>query len=384
MIKRIFHPIGQGAFYSERHNNFTVVYDCGNSSRRLTSPVVAQAFNKDDVIDILFISHFDWDHISKIKALRNHTNIKKGVMPLLHKEEKILLTNIYEAMGESDISSFISNPSKFFGDAQITIVMPANEKYQNTNISEDIDHYMINKTDSDKIDFVDSATQIPIDFEDWVYIPYNYEYEKRNKALVNELKKAGFDMSKLTEDPTYALDAINNRKEKNKIKEIYENLDGNINQNSMMLYSGPKDYKHVYFLEKCNKSCKYFHPCYSCYNLKNKRVACIYTGDSDLNINKIKSIYLSLWKNVGTIQIPHHGSLTSFDSSVLQDKNYCCPISFGKNNTYGHPSAKVQSEILANNCYQVNVTDDLDSAFIQIIYDNIDLRGPKFKKIGMK
>ncbi|MDH8702670.1 hypothetical protein M2138_002038 [Dysgonomonadaceae bacterium PH5-43] len=33
---RTFHPIGQGAFYTERHNsknnNFTVVYDCGSKT----------------------------------------------------------------------------------------------------------------------------------------------------------------------------------------------------------------------------------------------------------------------------------------------------------------------------------------------------------------
>jgi len=29
MISRIFYPIGQGAFYAERHKGFNVVYDCG-------------------------------------------------------------------------------------------------------------------------------------------------------------------------------------------------------------------------------------------------------------------------------------------------------------------------------------------------------------------
>ena len=31
MIQRTFHPVGQGAYYSERHisNNINIVYDCG-------------------------------------------------------------------------------------------------------------------------------------------------------------------------------------------------------------------------------------------------------------------------------------------------------------------------------------------------------------------
>ena len=55
MVKRVFHPVGQGAFYSEHHDNFTVVYDCGATSKKLASKVVAQSFKQNDVIDILFI-----------------------------------------------------------------------------------------------------------------------------------------------------------------------------------------------------------------------------------------------------------------------------------------------------------------------------------------
>lgn len=64
MIQRIFHPIGQGAFYSERHNNFNFVFNCGNwRNTKLSDQVARQSFNKDEVIDILFISYFDFDHI---------------------------------------------------------------------------------------------------------------------------------------------------------------------------------------------------------------------------------------------------------------------------------------------------------------------------------
>ena len=62
VISRIFHPIGQGAFYAELHSGFNIVYDCGNWKKTtLSGNVVGQSFTADDVIDILFISHFDWD-----------------------------------------------------------------------------------------------------------------------------------------------------------------------------------------------------------------------------------------------------------------------------------------------------------------------------------
>ena len=71
-IKRIFHPIGQGAFYSERHIGFNVVFDCGYWRRsKKAGNLVKQSFLQTDSIDILFISHYDFDHISQIETLKN-------------------------------------------------------------------------------------------------------------------------------------------------------------------------------------------------------------------------------------------------------------------------------------------------------------------------
>ena len=94
MIQRFFHPIGQGAFYSERHTsyNINIVYDCGttNPSSQAKQRVVNQSFRKDEIIHILFISHFDKDHISLIDTLKKTVQrIERVVIPLLYDEEKI-------------------------------------------------------------------------------------------------------------------------------------------------------------------------------------------------------------------------------------------------------------------------------------------------------
>lgn len=74
-IMRTFHPVGQGAFYSERHENFNIVYDCGTQYKPRPSKgierTVKTAFGKDEEIDILFISHFDYDHVGHISTLRD-------------------------------------------------------------------------------------------------------------------------------------------------------------------------------------------------------------------------------------------------------------------------------------------------------------------------
>ena len=73
-FERVFAPVGQGAFYFERHNlfsgqTFTMVYDCGALYVSSSKKRVISSFLKDEIIDVLFISHFDYDHISLIPHL---------------------------------------------------------------------------------------------------------------------------------------------------------------------------------------------------------------------------------------------------------------------------------------------------------------------------
>ncbi len=80
-IIRTFHPVGQGAFYSEEFRDsegncvFRVVYDCGSLKncglqrncdgtplkRKDIEERVEQAFPDGHGVDILFVSHLDDD-----------------------------------------------------------------------------------------------------------------------------------------------------------------------------------------------------------------------------------------------------------------------------------------------------------------------------------
>ena len=89
-LTRIIHPVGQGAFYSERfidaqgkiHN---IVYDCGSLPAQKTGSAlnseIDSAFQEGDHIDILFISHFDADHINGILRLNRRYKIDHVVLP---------------------------------------------------------------------------------------------------------------------------------------------------------------------------------------------------------------------------------------------------------------------------------------------------------------
>ena len=101
-MQRIFHPVGQGGFYSESfktgNNNFNVVYDCGSLSRGVDK-VISNSFDKNEDIDILFISHFDSDHVNKINILKNSVGkIKTVIMPLISEEDKNFLLLVYKIL----------------------------------------------------------------------------------------------------------------------------------------------------------------------------------------------------------------------------------------------------------------------------------------------
>lgn len=372
MIERIFHPIGQGAFYSERHKNFNIVYDCGNwKNTKLADKVVKQAFVKNEVIDILFISHFDYDHVNKIKTLSEHTQIKKVIMPLLHEDEKTLLINLYRALN-FQILTLIENPQEFFGQESQIITIEASENSENP-INDNIEPINLDNSTTTNIQ---SGSILRKNFKsyEWLFIPYNYQYSSRNDELKVLLIGSGFDVEKLKTDSKYTInEAISNRK---KLKEIYTKVNGNINQNSMLLYSGINclhrdcvqeafhfDYPFRYF--RCHD--EFHHIRWHRMRKERHRVSCIYTGDTDLNVVKIKSIFRNFWKSVGTIQVPHHGDIKSFDKSILDDRYYWCPISVGEANTYGHPSYTVISKVISQDSCPILVTENLSSGFIEHI-----------------
>jgi|TARA_Y100000296_G_C5146702_1_gene244112 hypothetical protein len=361
VISRIFHPIGQGAFYAELHSGFNIVYDCGNWKKTtLSGNVVGQSFTADDVIDILFISHFDWDHISRIDTLRDTVKqIKCVIMPLLHDDEKIFITNIHRVLGFSS-STLVNKPHKFFGEDVRIIYVESSEKQE--TLDDDIREIDIISSST-----IRSGTQISLGHSDysWVFIPFNIENRSRSRLFENDIVSAGFDLDKLRNDPSYTINKIKTTSEKNKIKKIYNSIRGKINQNSMIVYSGC----HESIDAITHWSHKDIHGyCYPYYRLEDEgSISCIYTGDVDLNVVNLELVFKKYWKYVGTVQIPHHGSVKDFNSTFMTRPRLFCPISYGKTNTYGHPSLNVISQIKSKGCIPLHVTEDLDAGAIQII-----------------
>lgn len=357
-IIRTFHPVGQGAFYSERHLDYNIVYDCGSNSRKKAEGVVSQAFSKDETIDVLFISHFDEDHVNLIEKLKDSVKeIKYVVMPLLDINKEVL-ARLYGIIYPNYPTNIITNPALFFGTENIINVKSAEE-------NDGIDSVEPISIESISTEIL-SGTSVRITNDDWILIPYNYRFQERTQELKVALIEENIDYDKLKSD----IDYLNQNKDS--IKKIFKGkkITGAINENSMVLYSGPcrRVSPHYYLRNHLSQSfCRVCHYCDYLIHEVRHRPACIYTGDADLNKLRIKTVFGQFWESVGTIQVPHHGSKENFDFSILKGSSYICPVSFGINNQFGHPSTKVMSSILADASLPIQITEDMSAAYYQIV-----------------
>jgi len=408
-IKRTFHPIGQGGFFTEQHlfaggDRFTIVYDCGVRGNSRDRDFVVQHPDLQGIdIDVLFISHFDSDHVNMLSVLKRHVgHIKNVVMPLLHNDERMVLTNLFRVLGHN-ILTLINHPERLFGPGtRIIRVEPSDG---------------VDGTPGDPITFTAGAlparlpagSRIKIGLpsapagHDWTFIPYNHRCAARGHALETRLAAAGYNVLRLRTEPGYTLDRAQHNREE--LQAIYDSLPGGINQNSLFVYSGPEQmtsslkmisywearrgfsaqsstlprkFNHLHPLS-FNAFADFIHPPRPCVPLTIRvtsllypwrwgynKTGCVYTGDGDLNSVPVQQVFASVWDQVGTLQIPHHGAGACFHDGALVQQRMICPIAVGTQNGYRHPAHHVFSSIYRQRSIPLLVTDK-SFEYVQLI-----------------
>lgn len=149
-FKRVFHPVGQGAFFTETFFNkeegygSTIVYDCGSiSSKELLYREIDNFKNEHKSFNILFISHFDADHVNGLKRLLEKDVIDKGFIDFLIKNYSI---ERYEIENLIRLYLVVQNPNDrdyiLEGSIEELVEKYTVEKYL---IEDIIEKYMIEK-----------------------------------------------------------------------------------------------------------------------------------------------------------------------------------------------------------------------------------------------
>lgn len=376
MCQRVFyrtvHAVGQGLFCTEiiqskyhQEGYINVVYDCGTlSNQKNIEQIISTCFNHGDSIDYLFISHFDEDHINKIPLLKKKYTINNVVLPLLHKNEAIIIKSFYKALGLDDLYELVSDPKKYFGpNTNLYFVKPYIDGLEDA-ISE-----LPNNKDNGVI--IDSGTPLimgnpnkqnkdPINDKDdeWVFIPYNVMHHNRSKQLIKSLIEKRIDKDIFSYfDASNNKDAEKARKEKiRKLRSVYNKLKNGINSNSLVLYSG--DISEI-DIKKAKKM--------MANNNSYNNAGCVYTGDSSFKDYQISMIFKSVLGQIKLIQIPHHGRKTSFCCKFLNgipsSNKVELFVSFNTKWKKSESAKEIIASLLGKNMVVHQVTEDYSSTY---------------------
>ena len=338
-MTRIFHAIGQGAFYTEKfENGFTIVYDCGGQNKKFIVNKIQEVFEKNEKVDILFISHFHSDHINGVDFLLEYCDVKKVVLPFLHDNMKMqfIIENTKNRSYNQFIVNAIINPHDTFKDQELVFVEPFNIDLNSTNTNQYIDGNKIKSTYSDQ----------------WIYIPYNIYFDEFALQLEDALKSQSIDINNI-------LDKI--KIDKHNILNIYKSIikESSFNANSLVVYSG--------LLKDIDLKLQNITFVNSEVFTSNK-VGCLYLGDAELKndteIEKVKYLFTNYWDDISVVQIPHHGSYKNYHTELSWSRSISV-ISTGFR--YSHPSQKVVEEIKSQDSICAIVSYDKSTQVIQQI-----------------
>ena len=379
-LKRIFYPVGQGIFYTEKFHFgdkvFNVVFDCGSENKNKIEKEISQTFTKEDTIDILFISHFHADHMNSLNYLKKHCKqIKRVVIPF-QTEESVNLIKIVNPVQyniNKQVLKFLKqegieiiNVIEYDKDKEIesedkkTLVIDLAEE------STDGKEKNLNSRDRNSGDVI----EIRNNTDYWEYIVYNFDISKCD-SFIDELKqKLNLSNKEEVKKKLKEFDFTNTKQKE--IKQVYEKVFGkkNLNNSSLVVLSLPK--------AVTKKTNNYFHidipyltyPFFHRLNpLPSTYIGFVFTGDFNakkfFDDNIEKSFYSDENKKlIGMIQVPHHGSIHSHNDKFILP-NIIYPISFGNNNKYGHPSKVVLANILSKGGVPCFIAEN--STLIQII-----------------
>ena len=219
-VKRTFHPVGQGAFFTEQFYSddattllYNVVYDCGSKSPGIKTQMersIRNVFHDKKEIDVLFLSHFDDDHINFVKTLKDngHLSGTSIFIPMLAAEEWLgiepYVSNYHYILSLNDSTQGRTRVIKVrFFDEEVG-------EWQRPIVIDDIEG-----------DTISSGSllqpNLPVQDVVWYYAPFNVQFNALIAKFRGELENEDLDYESLT-DKDYVLGNIGI------LKEIYGKL----------------------------------------------------------------------------------------------------------------------------------------------------------------
>ncbi|MBI1287917.1 MAG: MBL fold metallo-hydrolase [Flavobacteriales bacterium] len=393
-----FFKVGQGAFYGgqifspDSGKAWNIVYDCGTSTwikghyHALDREIIHFTHNQFipvNKIDILFISHLDYDHVSGVVKLLKRHQAKKIVIPYFPKNQRYVLRfsakefpNGEDDFGIDDYDSFIENPYSFlrerYKDADIYIVTSEEAKYIEDLINPEGDELSAQGTPA-----TPPADEFETTAAEFQFFKNNLQFFLRNRwefsTYVKEITAAQVRGLKLClllqvgktkddelEDGDYEKLIAEKRKEAHA---CYKKKLDDINAHGMVLLHGPVNYHRIAGRSYVESEIRPPH-----YRARRRHAWAdhygrlphahsLLMGDTSIkpgnNPVAFREDFRRKLESVIVFQVPHHGSSKNWDMTQYENlptrgwmhrylTNVC---NFGYGNKYGHPSHEVLNDL---------------------------------------
>ncbi|WP_413714521.1 MBL fold metallo-hydrolase [Serratia marcescens] len=356
---RTFHTVGQGAFYTEEFSDFRFVYDCGTDTdgKGRIEKYVKNHFRKGDIIDAMFISHFHRDHINGLEYLLSNFEVKYIFIPQYSVYEQVLdfmYTDRNLNLFDTKLTVLPVDAIKSISSKTKVILVKKHSRSDEKNDDENDEIQNIGQLeDGDHIDSGKPLQPSQPCTHDWVFVPVNYNNCANSEVFKSHLNKLGIHFQTTSD----FINSWQNKKQRTSINSAFKKLPKSPNENSMVVYSGPKvnSKKHSISRVHCNK-----FPHNIFFEYISNDAGCIYFGDYETHDDAWSTIKDALGKYydlAGVIQIPHHGSSKNFRNEIIQSALFSV-ISYGTTNDHGHPGSFTTTSIVKNHGILLEVTEN--------------------------
>ena len=356
-MTRAIHPVGQGAFYSERFCNnsdkksvlFTTVYDCGRQRAfgKESDTLLSSRIKEIDCVDLLFISHFHEDHINGVEELlennRKHSHEAIIVIPGVSQFRFVvdLLSN-YARTGDKDSDSikFMLRCLSALNSPKTTLPTIENSCQSRPKIEGEI----IALSPSDSRAVLERTSC-------WSYdVFYNEKANSKEKEIIEALSDRIPLLSKILSAPDKYQDRkwyehflaelskleLSGRITIDNIRQAFTDVFGKLhNAYSMLVYSHPV-------------------------NEQYRKFGCLYTGDAEppAVINALNSLRPII---PNYIQVPHHGSSNNHDPNIYSGRPIAL-ISVGQKSPFNHPGRETLVDLIQK-CHFVHIVTEKTMAY---------------------
>ena len=353
-MKRIFNPVGEGSFCIERFTaggeGHCFVFDCGSSTslnmKEGTSLLVSREldfnFDGEEVIDAVFISHFDREHMNGLEELLRKHPVRKLFLPKLGREDMALMSLKirFEFSNESSgfVQMLVSHPldlvfeNKYdIGQVVLVEALGGMETDVRRNVLE------FNRVPEN----IPSGTLIQCSLGTelvlWEFLLVNFREENRIQRLKREFHKKKLPLPKDAGDASRLWDS----RYKEIVAIFMEDLMEDFNTNALVVYSGKRTDRFEAEMRPV-QSGKSFGNCRSFFKVRS---GCMYMGDFSLEKRpqwyRLKEIYEEEWDEISVWQLPHHGAAKHFRHEVAVHGAEIYIVCAGTANTFQHPGRTV-------------------------------------------